>query len=33
MDFFLVAATGGYSLLAVHGLLIAMASLVDKYGL
>ena len=33
MDFFLVAASGGYSLLAVCGLLTAMASLVYKYGL
>ena len=32
-DFSLVAASGGYSSVAVHGLLPAVASLVAKHGL
>ena len=33
MDFSLVVANGGYSLIAVHGLLITVASLVAEHGL
>ena len=33
MGFSLVAASGGYSLVAVHRLLTAVASLVAKHGL
>ena len=33
VDFSLVAESGGYSLVAVHGLLIAVASLVAEQGL
>ena len=32
MDFFLVMVRGGYSVVAVHGLLIAVASLVAEHG-
>ena len=33
LGFFLVAASRGYSLVAMHGLLIAVASLVAEHGL